>query len=642
MILFFVLQKACNDAGFSENAQAIVTSFTTFDADKSGAIDSKELEKVLKELGETPSSSQIQAQIKEVDADGSGQIEFNEFLTVMKNLAKGKSSIFGRTVQKQGDINLNMLKSEHATHSFSDEEKIAFTEYVNDCLGDDPDCAHFMPLEPTDMSLFPACRDGILLCKLINDAVPGTIDERVLNKANKSKGVLSPRGGNTMFLNQHQAVENLNLGVASAKSIGCTVVNVGASDITECREHVILGLIWQIIRIGLLASINLQDNPALFKLLEEGETLQDLMRLPPDQILVRWVNYHLREAGDARRIKGFGKNDIGDSHVYTIVLNQIAPKGKGVTKDPLKESDGMARATAMLAEAEKIKCRRFVKPKDVVSGNKKLNLAFVANLFNTYPGLGELDDDARKQLEDIDWDSEGSREKRAFTLWINSLGCDGYLQDLYLDLWNGLWILKVEDAIRPQTVEWSKVVTKDGMNKFQAIGNCNYAVDLAKSPFNLSVVGIGGSDINACNEKLILAIVWQLMRWQIITILEKLGGGKKIDDGEIIRWANAKVKDAGSSRQISGFKDESLQDGLFLIELANAVRPDLIAEEHIDAAPADEDAMKENAKLLISSVRKAGAAVFLLPEDIVESKDKLIMTLAASIMTLDFGNTNKK
>ena len=45
----------------------------------------------------------------------------------------------------------------------------------------------------------------------------------------------------------------------------------------------------------------------------------------------------------------------------------------------------------MLQEADKLGCRQFVTPADVVSGNPKLNLAFVANLFNTYPGLRKPD-----------------------------------------------------------------------------------------------------------------------------------------------------------------------------------------------------------------------------------------------------------
>lgn len=41
----------------------------------------------------------------------------------------------------------------------------------------------------------------------------------------------------------------------------------------------------------------------------------------------------------------------------------------------------------MLQQAAKLKCRSFVTPQDVVNGVYKLNLAFVANLFNNHPGL---------------------------------------------------------------------------------------------------------------------------------------------------------------------------------------------------------------------------------------------------------------
>jgi len=43
----------------------------------------------------------------------------------------------------------------------------------------------------------------------------------------------------------------------------------------------------------------------------------------------------------------------------------------------------------MLQQAAKLGCRSFVTPNDVVNGVYKLNLAFVANLFNNHPGLDE-------------------------------------------------------------------------------------------------------------------------------------------------------------------------------------------------------------------------------------------------------------
>lgn len=131
--------------------------------------------------------------------------------------------------------------------------------------------------------------DGLILSKLINDAVPDTIDERVLNVPKNKK------------INNFQMVENNNIVVNSAKAIGCSVVNIGSQDLIEGREHLILGLIWQIIKRGLLSKIDIKLHPELYRLLEENETLEEFLKLPPDQILLRWFNYHLKAANWERR-----------------------------------------------------------------------------------------------------------------------------------------------------------------------------------------------------------------------------------------------------------------------------------------------------------------------------------------------------
>lgn len=131
------------------------------------------------------------------------------------------------------------------------------------------------------------------MCKLINDSVPDTIDERVLNKP-VAKTQFKP-------INNFQMTENNNIVISSSKAIGCSVVNVGASDIIDGREHLILGLIWQIIRRGLLSKIDIKLHPELYRLLDEDETLEQFLRLPPDQILLRWFNYHLKAANWHRR-----------------------------------------------------------------------------------------------------------------------------------------------------------------------------------------------------------------------------------------------------------------------------------------------------------------------------------------------------
>lgn len=75
----------------------------------------------------------------------------------------------------------------------------------------------------------------------------------------------------------------------------------------------------------------------------------------------------------------------------------------------IKEHDLHLRAERMLQESEKIQCRQFVSANDVVKGHYKLNLAFVANLFNTYPAL---DTPANIDLSSI---HEETREEKSMS-----------------------------------------------------------------------------------------------------------------------------------------------------------------------------------------------------------------------------------
>lgn len=168
-------------------------------------------------------------------------------------------------------------------------------------------CTRFRSLSRTSLTPTLFSSDGLILSKLINDSVPDTIDERVLNKPSSSKrgapSAMPSATGALKPINAFQQTENNNLVISSAKSLGLSTVNIGASDLVEGREHLILGLIWQIIRRGLLAKIDIKLHPELYRLLneDEGETLEQFLRLPPDQILLRWFNYHLKAAGWARR-----------------------------------------------------------------------------------------------------------------------------------------------------------------------------------------------------------------------------------------------------------------------------------------------------------------------------------------------------
>lgn len=68
----------------------------------------------------------------------------------------------------------------------------------------------------------------------------------------------------------------------------------------------------------------------------------------------------------------------------------------------------------MLQQAAKLNCRSFVTPQDVVNGVYKLNLAFVANLFNNHPGLDQPDE--IEGLESIEETREEKSELFSHTL----------------------------------------------------------------------------------------------------------------------------------------------------------------------------------------------------------------------------------
>jgi len=155
------------------------------------------------------------------------------------------------------------------------------------------------------------------------------------------------------------------------------VVNVRPSDVNEAKEHLILGLLWQIIQIGLFSEINLAHHPGLLLLLRDGETREDLLRLTKEELLLRWVNYHLaRSAYKGPEVRNFSA-DIKDSVAYTHLLKQIAPATlqPPVSLQPLAEPELNARAERMLTESEKLNAREFVTANDVVTGNQKLNMA---------------------------------------------------------------------------------------------------------------------------------------------------------------------------------------------------------------------------------------------------------------------------
>ena len=191
--------------------------------------------------------------------------------------------------------------------------------------------------------------------------------------------------------------------------------------------------------------------------------------------------------------------------------------------------------------AEKIGIKPIITANDVVYGDEKLNMAFLAELFNRHNGLSRddidqevLDELALENLDELDGMIEQeTREEETYRNWVNSLGMAPVSQlmpdniaRLYSDLRNGLYLLKIEDEVKPGVVNWSRV--HKSYDKWQrhmkCMENCSYAVEIGQSKLGYSLVGINGANIFEMDRTRTLAILWQLMRSFMTKVLSSMNG----------------------------------------------------------------------------------------------------------------------
>lgn len=411
----------------------------------------------------------------------------------------------------------SLVKSAGASgmHSYSPEEAHAFTTHINTYLGADPYLSSngYVPVDPNN--LFLKLADGVLLCRLVNLATPGTIDERAINR---------PSGGGKA-LSVYAAKENLNLAINSAKGIGCQVVNIHASDLLKAHEfpHLALGLLWQLIRLQLLARVTLRSHPEVVRLVTSEESLADLLALPPEELLLRWFNFHLARDGAPIRVTNFGP-DLTSGVAYLHLFHSISP-------DTCPRAESLDNATPTERAARAIACARSlgvpvaVSSSDITGGNRRLNLAFTAEVFNHAPGLSVEEGDVAEAMQAAGLSGEAeadAREERVFRLWMNSLNLgdgDIVLHSLTSDCRDGVALLETIDKVVPGTVDWRRVNRdRARMSRFKAIENCNYVVALGKAPLGLSLTGIGGIDLADGNRKLLLAVVWQVSLRHVLQV----------------------------------------------------------------------------------------------------------------------------
>jgi len=126
------------------------------------------------------------------------------------------------------------------------------------------------------------------------------------------------------------------------------------------------------------------------------------------------------------------------------------------------------------------------------------------------------------------------------------------------------------------------------------------------------------------------------MRAYTLSILTQLANtGSPIVEREIVTWVNNKLQSAGKPTSLKGFQDPVIADAKVILDLMDAIRPGSINYENFREGGTEEDNLA-NAKYAISIAWRMGARVYALPEDIVEVKPKMVMTIFACLMAMDY------
>jgi plastin-1 len=485
---------------------------------------------------------------------------------------------------------------EGAIHTVTEAERNAFTNFMNFYLRGDKDLGHVMPISSS--KICSCLEDGTVFCKLVNLAQPGTIINEAINL---------PEGKEMTVFKKR---ENLNLAIASGRSIGIVTTNITVESLIDKREHIMLGLAWQTIETFLFRDIDVRRTPEIMVLKEESEEEDKMLRLSPRHILLRWLNWHLKENRLEKRVKNFSK-DLTDIEPYLAVFNDISKideKAYSFAAD--------RRAAHVMECAQKEGINTFVTVQDLVLGVEKLNLLFCAQIFNSKNGLKY---EGKKMPVPFDDDSD-SREMRIYKNWINSMGLEnGHVVNLVEDLKTGIVLLKLVDNLRPKTVDWDKVATAKLDNQIFCNQNCKYAVEVISRTFDIKVVGISGPEIVDGKHFAILGLLWQLYR------VNCLGMVNNMKEEELIQWANAT-----SHQALKSLKDKALEDSQYWLKLIAAIN-NKIVNFALVKAKGEEGWLEYNAKYALASARKMGAQVIVLWEHISEVNPKFLLVFMADL-----------
>lgn len=160
------------------------------------------------------------------------------------------------------------------------------------------------------------------------------------------------------------------------------MVNVRYEFILDKREHIVLGLIWQIIKIYLSNQIHIRRHPEIIVLKKQDEEDEEMQKMHYEEVLLRWLNWHIQKDGGKKVVKNFG-NDLRDSEAYGHVMSNISDR----FDKKFWDLDEKQRAEEIIQYCEKEHIKTSVRPEDIQGTNQRIHQLFCSQIFNQRHGL---------------------------------------------------------------------------------------------------------------------------------------------------------------------------------------------------------------------------------------------------------------
>lgn len=246
-------------------------------------------------------------------------------------------------------------------------------EHVNCLLAENPEVKHLLPITITgedEHVFYNAFKDGVLLSELILKFAPSSLSKDKIHRDFSN----STRKYFLMLENQTFALE-------AARKLGCKLVNVGAADLADGRSYLILSVIWQVIKSGMIGKV-MQATAKTEGTSEESATNDDTLSIADSSIELESAIINLIKKNIANLPEELSSLSslLGDNALMCTLLNECGAPAEFVeTLKALEDSSERAMTIVKIGK-QVLGSHCLLEAKDILGSNVEMLSIFFASI----------------------------------------------------------------------------------------------------------------------------------------------------------------------------------------------------------------------------------------------------------------------